>query len=121
MPRPLRIQYAGARYHVMSRGDRRERIFYDDADCQGVFEDLRPGASKDRLASSCLLSDGESFSSCLGDAAGDSGRGNEMVAGNLYPAVQSAASALGTSFRRSCRAIENGQSKLYLEFAEQCR
>jgi hypothetical protein len=32
MPRPLRIQYAGARYHVMSRGDRREAIFYDDAD-----------------------------------------------------------------------------------------
>jgi hypothetical protein len=31
MPRPLRIQYAGARYHVMSRGDRREAIFYDDA------------------------------------------------------------------------------------------
>jgi len=32
MPRPLRIQYARARYHVMSRGDRREAIFYDDAD-----------------------------------------------------------------------------------------
>jgi len=32
MPRPLRIQYSGARYHVMSRGDGREAIFYDDAD-----------------------------------------------------------------------------------------
>jgi hypothetical protein len=32
MRRPPRIQYAGARYHVMSRGDRREAIFYDDAD-----------------------------------------------------------------------------------------
>jgi putative transposase len=32
MSRPLRIQYAGARYHVMSRGDRREAIFHDDAD-----------------------------------------------------------------------------------------
>jgi len=28
----LRIQNAGARYHVMSRGDRREAIFYDDTD-----------------------------------------------------------------------------------------
>jgi hypothetical protein len=28
----LRIQHTGARYHVMSRGDRREAIFYDDAD-----------------------------------------------------------------------------------------
>jgi putative transposase len=32
MPRPLRIQYAGARYHVMSRGDRREPIFHDEKD-----------------------------------------------------------------------------------------
>jgi putative transposase len=32
MPRPLRIEYEGARYHVMSRGDRREAIFLDDAD-----------------------------------------------------------------------------------------
>ena len=32
MPRPLRIQYAGARSHVMSRGNPREAIFYDDAD-----------------------------------------------------------------------------------------
>ena len=32
MPRPLRIQYQGARYHVMSRGDRREAIFLDEAD-----------------------------------------------------------------------------------------
>jgi hypothetical protein len=39
IPRPLRIQYAGARYHVMSRGDRREAIFYDDAD-RKLFLDL---------------------------------------------------------------------------------
>ncbi len=27
MARPLRIQYSGAIYHVMSRGDRRQDIF----------------------------------------------------------------------------------------------
>ncbi len=32
MPRQLRIQYQGAIYHLMSRGDRREAIFYDDTD-----------------------------------------------------------------------------------------
>jgi len=32
MPRPLRLQYEGAIYHVMSRGDRREAIFCDDKD-----------------------------------------------------------------------------------------
>ncbi len=30
MPRKLRIQYPGAIYHVMNRGDRREAIFKDD-------------------------------------------------------------------------------------------
>src|SRR5256714_1450504 len=32
MARPLRIQYAGALYHIMSRGDRREALFHGDAD-----------------------------------------------------------------------------------------
>lgn len=32
MPRPLRIEYPGARYHLMNRGDRREAIFADDKD-----------------------------------------------------------------------------------------
>ena len=48
MPRLLRIQYAGVRYHVMSRGDRREGIFYDDAD---RAEFLRT------LSQACLKSD----------------------------------------------------------------
>jgi hypothetical protein len=34
MPRKLRIEYPGAMYHLMSRGDRRERIFLDDVDRQ---------------------------------------------------------------------------------------
>lgn len=35
MPRPLRIEYRDALYHVISRGDRREPIFLDDQDkCQ---------------------------------------------------------------------------------------
>ena len=34
MPRQLRIEYPGAIYHVMNRGDRRERIFEDEVDRQ---------------------------------------------------------------------------------------
>jgi hypothetical protein len=30
MPRELRLQYPGAIYHVMNRGDRREKTFEDD-------------------------------------------------------------------------------------------
>jgi len=32
MARPLRIELAGALYHVSSRDDRRENIFIDDSD-----------------------------------------------------------------------------------------
>jgi len=32
MPRPLRVEYEGAIYHVVNRGDRREDIFFEAAD-----------------------------------------------------------------------------------------
>lgn len=32
MARKLRVEYPGAIYHVMNRGDRREAIFHDDRD-----------------------------------------------------------------------------------------
>ena len=32
MARPLRIEFAGALYHVTSRGDRQEDIYLDDDD-----------------------------------------------------------------------------------------
>jgi hypothetical protein len=40
MPRKLRVEYPGAIYHVMSRGDRREPIFKDDADRKRFLETL---------------------------------------------------------------------------------
>ena len=40
MPRKLRIEYAGAMYHVMSRGDRREKIYLDDVDRQDFIKTL---------------------------------------------------------------------------------
>jgi putative transposase len=40
MARKLRVEYSGAIYHVMNRGDRREAIFLDDADRQGFIETL---------------------------------------------------------------------------------
>jgi hypothetical protein len=43
MARQLRIEYAGAIYHVMSRGDRRETIFLDDEDRKGFLRNPEPG------------------------------------------------------------------------------
>lgn len=40
MPRPLRVEYAGARYHVMCRGNRGEVIFGDDQDRKMYLDTL---------------------------------------------------------------------------------
>jgi putative transposase len=38
MPRAMRVEYPGAIYHVMDRGDRREDIFVDDVDRQDTTD-----------------------------------------------------------------------------------
>jgi hypothetical protein len=40
MPRKIRVQYPGAIYHVMSRGDRREKIYLNDVDRQDFLKTL---------------------------------------------------------------------------------
>ncbi len=44
--RKLRVEYAGAIYHVMNRGDRREPIFQDEADRQRFVETLGEGCER---------------------------------------------------------------------------
>ena len=46
MPRKPRIEYAGAVYHVMSRGNRQEAIYQDDADRQRFLETLTEVCSR---------------------------------------------------------------------------
>ena len=40
MARPLRIEFAGALYHITSRGDRREDIYFDDEDRENWLNTL---------------------------------------------------------------------------------
>ena len=40
MARKLRVQYPGAIYHVMNRGDRRAAIFFEDEDRELFLETL---------------------------------------------------------------------------------
>jgi REP element-mobilizing transposase RayT len=50
MARKLRVEYPGAIYHVMNRGDRREPIFRDKADRQRFVETLAEACAKTGLA-----------------------------------------------------------------------
>jgi len=54
MSRKLRIEYPGAMYHVMNRGDQREDIFRDDHDRQKFLTRLGEACVKtDWLRSNC--------------------------------------------------------------------
>jgi REP-associated tyrosine transposase len=57
MARKLRVEYAGAIYHAMNRGDRREPIFKDDGDRHRFVETLGEACAKTRwqVHSLCLM------------------------------------------------------------------
>jgi REP element-mobilizing transposase RayT len=57
MPRKLRVEYPGAIYHVMNRGDRREPIFKDDADHRRFLETLEEACGKTdwQVLAYCLM------------------------------------------------------------------
>ena len=57
MPRPLRIQFPGAIYHLMNRGDRRESIFHDDQDRRCFLGTLGEACEKTgwQLHAWCLM------------------------------------------------------------------
>ena len=58
MPRKLRIQYPGAMYHIMSRGDRGERIFLNDVDRHDFIKTLAEACQKTdwQVHAYCLMS-----------------------------------------------------------------
>ncbi len=57
MPRAMRVEYPGAIYHVMDRGDRREDIFVNDVDRQDLVKTLAEACEKTgwRVHAYCLM------------------------------------------------------------------
>jgi REP element-mobilizing transposase RayT len=49
MARPLRIEYEGAVYHILSRGNRSENIFFEEKDKEYFIDILQRGAEKYRI------------------------------------------------------------------------
>jgi REP element-mobilizing transposase RayT len=58
MPRPLRIEYPGAIYHVINRGDHREAVFRDDEDRSLFLRTLEQACGKTgwEIHAWCLMS-----------------------------------------------------------------
>jgi len=81
MPRKLRLEYAGAIYHVVNRGDRREDIFKDDLDRRQFLSTLQEACQKAewQVHAYCLMR--QSFSPGDGNSPGQCCGGHEVVAG----------------------------------------
>jgi hypothetical protein len=77
---------AGAFYHVMARGNRRERIFRDEVGRLLFYQTLGE-ALAGWLEGACVGPDEQSLSSNGRNARSQRGGGNAMVAEDLYPAA----------------------------------
>ena len=88
MPRKLRLEYAGAIYHVMNRGDRREKIFRGKQDREIFLRTLAEACEKTGWQVHAWCLNEQSFSPVYRNAPGESGGGDEVAAGGLYQAVQ---------------------------------
>ena len=49
VPRKLRVEYPGAMYHVMSRGDQRDDIFFTDVDRHDFIKTLAEACEKTKF------------------------------------------------------------------------
>jgi hypothetical protein len=72
MPRKLRVEYPGAMYPVMSRGDRREDIFLNDVDRYDFLKTLAEAFQKTRWDAGQVRCEGA-------DAAGGRSKTNDAM------------------------------------------
>jgi len=49
MARSIRVEYEGAQYHVIARGNGRQRIFFGDEDYELFFKTLKEGMERFEL------------------------------------------------------------------------
>lgn len=85
MPRKLRIEYPGAIYHVMNRGDQREDIFKDDEDRRRLLATLGEACEKTQwqVHAYCLMR--KHFHLVAETPRRRSGLGDEVAFGSLHP------------------------------------
>src|SRR5437868_2761059 len=94
MPRKLRVEYTGAMYHVMSRGDRREAIFLDDVDRQDFIKTLAEACQKTgwQVHAYCLMPN--HYHLALETPEAKSRRGDGLAAKHLHDSSQSSPQTL---------------------------
>jgi REP element-mobilizing transposase RayT len=84
MARKLRVEFEGAVYHVMNRGDQRERIFVDDEDRRLFLATLGEACAKAgwQIHAFCLMSN--HFHLVVETPRANLSAGMRVVPGNLH-------------------------------------
>ena len=106
MARKIRIEYPGAIYHVMNRGDRREAIFKDDSDRELFLKTLGETCVKTGwlVHAYCLM--GNHFHLVL-----------ETAQANLVAGMKWLLGTYTSRFNHKHRLIEACQSGQFLGYA----
>ena len=87
MARQLRLEYAGAFYHVMARGNRRLPIFWDEDESPRLAGGTGPSLWTHRLARARLGAAQQSLPPVPGNAGAQLGHRHEVAAEHVYPAL----------------------------------
>ena len=120
MPRKLRVEYPGAIYHVMNRGDRREPIFKDDADRKRFLETLADACVKTewQVHAYCLMPN--HFHMVVETPQANLVAGMKWFLGTFYKPLQPSAQAIRTSVQRSLQVPGRGGQRRWV-FADGMR
>jgi DNA-3-methyladenine glycosylase I len=108
MARKLRVEYPGAVYHVINRGDRREAIFRDDEDRQRFIGALGEACAKTGWQVHALGLMPNHFHLVVETPPGQPRGGNEMVPGRVHRTNQPAAQALWLPLQPPLRVADSG-------------
>ena len=100
----MRVEYPGAIYHIMSRGDRREDIFHDEVDRQDFLKTLAEACQKAdfQVHAYCLMRN--HFHLVLAPPQWQPGRRDVLALEELHAAPESPAQTLRPCVQRTLQS-----------------
>ena len=105
MLRKPRVEYEGAAYHVMCRGDHGEPVYRDDADRLLFLDCLSESLWEDRLDDPCVRVDGQPLPPVDGDSPSEPGQRHALAARHLHQPIQRRHRLHGHVFAGSYRPL----------------
>ena len=94
MSRPLRIEFAGALYHICSRGDRREAIFQDDEDREAFLGVLAEVVERYNWICHAFCLMANHYHLVIETVEGNLSQGMRQLNGGVHAEVESASQSI---------------------------